>query len=310
MELRALEYFVAVADERHFTRAAARMHVSQSGLSASIKSLEAELRAPLFERTTRRVQLTDAGTALLPEARRALAAAKAGTAAVGAVQGLQRGTVSLGVMQQMGLVELPRILADYHRAHPGIDLRLRQAPVDDLHRLLVEGQLDLAITSPPEAKDERLVAVDLLRSPLVLACPAHDSLAGRKSVALRDLVGRNLIGFPHGWVMRALAEKLMRQSGVHLDFNLEVNDAATLLDLVEAGLGVAVIAEALTTGRRGLRTVRLSGSRSVWTISAVTIAPVPTNPAARELWHLVSRAVPAPDGPSRQLSPRRRTPTG
>src|SRR3954463_8760903 len=95
MELRALEYFVAVADESHFTRAAARMHVSQSGLSAAIKTLEAELHAPLFERTTRRVQLTAAGEALLPEARRTLAAARAGADAVDAVKGLQRGHVRL-----------------------------------------------------------------------------------------------------------------------------------------------------------------------------------------------------------------------
>src|SRR4051794_26799446 len=127
MELRALEYFVAVADERHFTRAAAGLHVSQSGLSAAIKTLETELHASLFERTTRRVQLTAAGAALLPEARRALAAAGAGAAAVDAVQGLQRGHASVEIMQQRGLVELPRLLARYHRRYPGIELRLRQA---------------------------------------------------------------------------------------------------------------------------------------------------------------------------------------
>src|SRR6266576_3025686 len=148
MELRALEYFVAVADERHFTRAAARMHVSQSGLSAAIKTLETELHATLFERTTRRVQLT----------------------AVDAVQGLQRGHVSLGVMQQMGLVDLPRILARYHRQHPSIELRLRQASADGLHQLLLDGDLDLAVASPPQPADDRLITVDLLHTPVVLAC--------------------------------------------------------------------------------------------------------------------------------------------
>jgi DNA-binding transcriptional LysR family regulator len=289
MELRALDYFVAVADERHFTRAAARLHVSQSGLSATIKSLEAELHASLFERTTRRVQLTEAGAALLPEARRALAAARAGADAVGAVQGLQHGTVSLGLMQQMGLVELPRILAGYHRRYPGIELRLRQAAAGVLHRLLVEGELHLAVTSPPEPKDDRLVAVDLLHTPLVLACPVGDPLAVRKTVAVRDLAGRNLIGFPHGWGIRALADRLIHESGVHLEVNLEVNDTATLLDLVEAGLGVALVAEALTTGRPRVHTARLSGPKTVWTISAVAVAPEPSNPAARELWRLITR---------------------
>jgi DNA-binding transcriptional LysR family regulator len=289
MELRALEYFVAVADERHFTRAAARMHVSQSGISATIKSLEAELHAPLFERTTRRVQLTAAGRALLPEARRALAAARAGAEAVNEVQGLQRGSVSVGVMQQMGLVELPRMLARFHHRHPGVELRLRQASAADLHRQLVDGELDLAVASLPEPRDERLVAVDLLQTPLVLVCRADDPFADRKTVGVGDLVGRNLIGFPPGWVIRSLADRLMHQSGTHLDVNLEVNDTATLLDLIEAGLGVAILAEGLTAQRRTLRAVRLRGPRVDWTISAVAVAPSPGNPAAAELWNLITR---------------------
>src|ERR1700741_4560857 len=122
MELRALEYFVAVAEERHFTRAAARVHVSQSGLSATVRSLESELHEPLFERTTRRVQLTSAGEALLPEARRALAAARSGVDAVRAVRGLQRGTIWLGVMQQMTVIDLPRTLARFSRRYPGVEL--------------------------------------------------------------------------------------------------------------------------------------------------------------------------------------------
>ncbi len=290
MELRALEYFVAVAEERHFTRAAQRMHVSQSGLSAAVKSLEAELHAALFERTTRRVRLTAAGDALLPDARRALAAARAGAEAVSAVQGLQRGTVSVGVMQQPGLVELPRLLVRYHRRYPDIRLRLRQAAASDLHRLLVDGELDLAVASPPEPADQRLVAVDLLRTPLVFACRADDPFAHRKSVALVDLVDRNLLGFPRGWGVRTLTDRVIDRSGVHLDIDLEINDTSTLLDLVEAGLGVALIAEGLAAPRRALRTVRLSGPTVDWTISAVAVAPGPTNPAARELWDLITRA--------------------
>ncbi|MDX6267004.1 MAG: hypothetical protein QOD70_1744 [Frankiales bacterium] len=292
MELRALEYFVAVADERHFTRAAARMHVSQSGISATIKSLEAELHAALFERTTRRVQLTAAGRALLPEARRTLAAARAGAEAVNAVQGLQRGTVSVGVMQQLGLVDLPHILVRFHDRHPGVELRLRQAAARDLHQQLVHGELDLAIASPPEPADERLVAIDLLQTPLVLACCTDDQYANRKTISPADLAGRSMIGFPPGWSLRTLAERRMQQSGVQLDVNLEVNDTSTLLDLVEAGLGVALIAEGLITKRRALRAVKLSGPTANWTISAVALAPGPTNPAAAELWQLITQLPP------------------
>src|SRR4051794_19371495 len=294
MELRALEYFVAVAEERHFTRAAARMHVSQSGLSAAIKTLETELHATLFERTTRRVQLTAAGTALLPEARRALAAARAGADAVDAVQGLRRGHVSVGTMQQMGLVELPRLLARYHRRYPGIELRLRQASADGLHQLLLDGDLDLAVASPPQPADDRLTAVDLLHTPVVLACRTDDPYATKRSVALRDLTDRNIIGFPRGWSLRNLTDRATTAAAVPLDVNLEVNDTATLLDLVEAGLGVTLIAEALARQRRSLRTVPLTGGPEIgWTVSALTLAPAPANPAALPLWRLLTRtAVP------------------
>src|SRR3954469_8669887 len=290
MEFRALEYFVAVADERHFTRAAARMHVSQSGLSAAIKTLEAELHAPLFERTTRRVQLTAAGEALLPEARRALAAARAGADAVDAVKGLQRGHVSVGVMQQMGLVDLPRILARYHRRYPGIELRLRQASADELHQLLIDGDLDVCVASPPEPADKRLATVDLLHTPLVLACRADDPYATRRTVTLRELAGRNIIGFPRGWSVRSLTDRAVDAAGASLDINLEVNDTATLLDLVEVGLGVTVIAEGLAQQRRSLRKVRLAGGKRIdWIVSAITLAPAPTNPAALALWQLLTR---------------------
>jgi DNA-binding transcriptional LysR family regulator len=305
MELRALEYFVAAADECHFTRAAARMHVSQSGLSAAIKSLETELHAALFERTTRRVQLTSAGAALLPEARRALAATRAGTEAVSAVRGLRHGTVFVGVMQEMFVVELPRILVNYHRRYPGIELRLRQAPLADLHRMLVEGRLDLAVASPPEPPDGRLVTVDLFRTPLVLVCLADDPYAKRKTIAAADVSERELIGFPSGWVVRTLTDRLAHQSGTHLDFNHEVNDTSTLLDLVEAGLGVALIPEALIARRPALRPVSLSGARIDWTISAVSLVPGPSNPAARELWKFITQ-----DQLAAPRKTTRRTPSG
>jgi DNA-binding transcriptional LysR family regulator len=116
------------AEERHFTRAARRLHIVQSGLSASIRALERELDAPLFVRSTRRVELTQAGRALLPEARRTLAAATAAGDAVAAVQGLLRGTLAVGTMQILPpAVELVAVLGRFHAEHPGVELRLRQA---------------------------------------------------------------------------------------------------------------------------------------------------------------------------------------
>jgi DNA-binding transcriptional LysR family regulator len=285
MELRQLECFVAVAEERNFTRAAARLYLAQSGLSATIKTLEAELHAPLFERTTRRVELTAAGDALLPEARRTLAAARAAAESVSAVQGLERGTVTVGIMQHSELVSLPATLARFHGRYPGVELHLRQAPAAELIRFVHDGIVDLAVTTPSERPDPGLVVVELFRSPLVLACRPDDPLANRAQVTPRALRSRNLVSFPTGWAVRALADRVLQEAAIATDRRLEVNDTATLLELVHAGLGVALVPAALAAEQPGLHTVALSARPADWVKSAVALAPAPTNPAALELWH-------------------------
>lgn len=148
MELRQLEYFVAVAEERHFTRAAQRMVVSQSGLSASVRALERELGAALFTRTTRSVELTGAGRALLAEATRTLAAARAAGDAVAAVQGLLRGSLSVGTEQCVN-VDVGALLARFRAEHGNVEIRLRQAGSAVMAQDVADGRLDLAFITLP-----------------------------------------------------------------------------------------------------------------------------------------------------------------
>src|SRR3954466_3144747 len=128
MELRHFEYFVAVAEERSFTKAAVRLHVVQSGVSAVIKSLERELGAPLLERTSKRVALTDAGEALLPRARAALDAAQAARDAVDEVRGGLRGTLRIGTRNGVAEIDVAALLGTFHRTHPGVALQLTVSP--------------------------------------------------------------------------------------------------------------------------------------------------------------------------------------
>src|SRR5690606_24467823 len=132
MELRQLEYFVAVAEERNFTRAAERVHVSQSGISAQIRQLERELGATLFDRSTRTVTLTPAGRAALDHARAARAAAAAVDQAVSDVTGLLRGRPTVGMVIGCTLTPLFDALAAFHRAHPGVELSLWEDNSDRL----------------------------------------------------------------------------------------------------------------------------------------------------------------------------------
>jgi DNA-binding transcriptional LysR family regulator len=170
VELRQLEYFVAVAEESHFTRAARRMHVAQSGLSASIRSLERELGASLFLRSTRQVQLTAAGQALLVEARRALTATNAGRDAVAAVQGLLRGSLAIGSLQCLHAVHLPAVLGGFLSEHSGLEIRLRHGGSAELIEQVRAGRLDLAFVSRPARCLDDVMIRPLASEPLVLAC--------------------------------------------------------------------------------------------------------------------------------------------
>src|SRR5580658_2407052 len=127
VELRHLEYFLAVADTGSFTQAAKTLHVVQSGVSATVKTLERELGSPLFDRSQPRVTLTAAGRALLPQARGTLDAARAARDAVYRVQGTLHGTVAVGTLIAINLIDLPGLLAALRARHPGITVRLRTA---------------------------------------------------------------------------------------------------------------------------------------------------------------------------------------
>jgi DNA-binding transcriptional LysR family regulator len=230
VELRQLEHFVAAAEERHFTRAARRLHIVQSGLSASIRSLERELGAPLFVRSTRRVELTQAGLALLPEARRTLAAAAAAGDAVAAVQGLLRGTLAVGTMQILPpAVDLVAVLGRFHAEHPGVELRLRQAGTGTLLEEVAAGALDLALVAPVGRPPTRLVVRRLASDPLLVACaPAHP-LASRGQLDLADLAGEPFVDFQPDWGLRMLVDQQLAAAGLDRHTALEVNDLPTLL---------------------------------------------------------------------------------
>ncbi|MGW2352527.1 LysR substrate-binding domain-containing protein [Actinacidiphila glaucinigra] len=200
MELRQLEYFVAVAEEANFTRAAARLHVVQSAVSSTIKNLERELRTPLLERTPKRVLLTDAGAALLPRAHAALDAAREGADAVGEVRSGVRGTLRLGAITTVGLIDLPVFLGEFHRRHPGVFLQTSAAPSGSqgLVEALLERRLDLAFVSGPGPHPTGITLTDLATSVLDLVVPADHPLAKRRTLSITELAGLDFVDFPAG----------------------------------------------------------------------------------------------------------------
>ncbi|MFF9687623.1 LysR family transcriptional regulator [Streptomyces sp. NPDC014623] len=296
MELRQLEHFVAVAEERHFTRAAERLAVSQSGLSASVRALEHELKTPLFSRTTRTVRLTEAGAALLVEAERTLAGARAARDAVDAVRGLLRGTLTLGVEQCVAGVSTARLLAAFHREHPHMEIRLRQEGTSSLLEGVAGGRLDLAFAatvSPPEWRGE---LVPLAREPMVLLCaPGHRLAQEDGRVAWGELRGESFIDFHPDWGPRRAADEAFAAAGARRTVALEVNDVHSLLELVHEGLGIAVVPHHFSRKPEacGLVAVELDGADRPGYESVVVLPPARAmSPGAKALMTLVRKTQP------------------
>ncbi|MGW1915217.1 LysR substrate-binding domain-containing protein [Streptomyces sp. NPDC002076] len=285
MELRHLQHFVAVAEDQHFTRAAERLMVSQSGLSASIRALERELRAPLFVRTTRRVTLTEAGRALLVEAERILAQVRAAHEAVAAVQGVLRGTLALGTEQCIAGVQVARLLAAFRGRHPDVEIRLRQAGSGALAEEVAAGRLDLAFAYRTQADSDQLRSVSLTSEPMTVLChPGHRLASAGAVLTPEDLTGEVFVDFHPDWGPRRTTDAAFAAAGVRRTVALEVNDVHSLLDLVDENLGIAVVPRHFRHKRPSLTALPLKGTGET---EYETVALLPpdraTSPAARAL---------------------------
>jgi DNA-binding transcriptional LysR family regulator len=283
MELRQLAYFAAVAEELHFTRAASRVHVVQSSLSASIGALERELGDTLFVRDNRRVALTPAGRALLPAARRALAAAEDGRAAVAGIRGQLHGRLLAGAIQVIGVIDLAAALARLHQAHPGVTVRLTHTSAPALARAVADAELDIAFLDGP-VDTARLTRIDLGHDDLVLAVPAADPLAGRAAIRLSDpgLRDREFVGYRADSALTAQIDAACGTAGLARRVSCEAQTIAYLTEFVRHGMGLAILPPAAVRDAPG-------------------ICAIPVTPRIRRDLAAVVAAHRAPTGPVRAL---------
>lgn len=278
MDLRQLEYFVAVAEERNFTRAAQRVHISQSGVSAQIRRLERELGAELFDRSARSAELTVAGEAALAHARNTLAAAASVGQAVGEITGLLRGNLSIGMVIGCTVTPLFDALAGFHRAHPGVKLSLREDNSDRLVDDVRSGTLDLALIGTGTEPDD-LESLTIISEPLVAAVPAGHELAG--PVTLHDLAAHPVVCMPPGTGLRAVFDRACAARGVEPVIALQASAAEAIADLALRGLGVAILSESMAAEHPGLTALPLTDATDP-ALLALAWRPG-TNAAAREL---------------------------
>ncbi|MFI9760325.1 LysR family transcriptional regulator [Streptomyces sp. NPDC051963] len=269
MDLRQMEVVVAVAEEGGFSAAARRLHVVQSAVSGTVRALERELGAALFHRTTHRVSLTPAGQAFLPAARAALRAAEEARAAVDLARGELRGEITIGVMQ--GLYGgLPGALADFHREHPNVVVRLRQAPAEDIPRALRDGTVDLAVAALDAPLPRGLATRLLSREEMVLVtAPETDLLPPEGPVSLAETARLPLVDFSPGWAVRQAVDRAFRAAALERNVTFEVNDLLAAGDLVRHGLGVCIMPPSLAARLPELPVRPFAARAPTWTLRVI-----------------------------------------
>ncbi|MCP9210277.1 LysR family transcriptional regulator [Streptomyces sp. NEAU-Y11] len=283
MELRQLAYFVAVAEERNFTRAAERLHVAQPGVSAQIRRLERELGEELLDRSGRSVRLTEAGTAALPYARAALAAVEGARLAVDELTGLLRGHVAVGTVTSHS-VDLPGLLAEFHDAHPAVEITLTEATSDELVEGLRTGRLDAAIASVGPTPPAGLEMEVLTDQPIVAAVSHDHELAVHPVISLDTLRGRALISLPRGTGLRTRLNEACAAAGFTPHIAFEASDPDVLAQLAARGLGAAILPRSFAEARADrLRTIVIDPPALRGRLVFAWRAGGPSGPAGRAL---------------------------
>jgi len=251
LELRQLRYFVTVAEELHFGRAALRLHMTQPPLSQTIQALEQLLGAPLFERNRRGVTLTPAGAALLPEARRLLAQAQELPQLVQRAAGGEVGRITLAFVSSADYSVLPPFLRAYRAAYPQVQITLQEATSDLQLDDLLHNRIDAGLLIPPlpdKARTE-LDYLPVLREPLVLALPAGlPALKKRGKLALATLPALPLIIFPRA-ISPALYDAILsvfRDAGITPAIGQQAIQMQTIVGLVSAGMGMALVPQSVS----------------------------------------------------------------
>jgi len=252
MQVHQLAYFVAVARERHFTRAAEETGVSQPNLSKQVRALENALGTQLFVRGRSGVELTSAGEALLPHAERILIEVETAQRSVHEVTSLRRGRVRLGATPAICEGLLPEALTAFRAIHPGIDLEVQEGGSGLLTRDLSEGRLDVALLIAPLRVDAPdLVTTPVLRERLVLASPRDTDMPDHLRIA--ELDGLPLVMFREGYDLREVTGRACRDAGFSPTVAIEGGEMGGVLRFVEAGLGHAVVPAMVLPSRPALQ---------------------------------------------------------
>ena len=274
MELRQLEYLIAVAEEANFTRAAERVRISQPGVSTQIRQLEHELGAQLIDRSGRRASLTAAGEAVLEHARAALAAAGAARQAADAVNGLLRGQLTVGMVTGCTVTPLFDALAGFHHAYGGVDITLTEGGSAELVAGVRAGRIDLALVGTAGEPPAGVGSFTVVSERLVAMVPPGHPLLDHGPVCLRDVTACPLICMPPGTGLRGVLDQACAAAGLRPVIAVQASAGEAIIQLAQRGLGIGILSESMTgTGRDRLTAMVIDDIR-IPAVLAVIWSPV------------------------------------
>jgi DNA-binding transcriptional LysR family regulator len=279
MELRQLEYFVAVAEEANFTRAAERVHISQSGVSAQIRQLERDLGAALIDRSGRVATLTAAGLAALDHARAVLASVEAVRDAVDEVTGLIRGGLAVGMVNGCTIPGLFDALASFHRTHPGVDITLIEDSSDPLDKQVRSGAVDVALIGTAGGPPAGVESFPISSERLVAAVPLDHPLTNRKRTTLSSISAYPVVCMPEGTAPRTMFDRTCAERNVQPDIVLQASAPDAVADLAVRGLGVAIVTESMAARHGRLKALAIDDIRTPAGLALIWTAP--QSPALR-----------------------------
>ncbi|MEE1744037.1 MULTISPECIES: LysR family transcriptional regulator [unclassified Streptomyces] len=304
MDIRQLRYFVTVAEEANFTRAAARLHLAQPGVSAQVRQLEKELGHQLLDRSGRSVTLTEVGEAVLPYARAAISAVEAVRQTADEFAGLLRGQVTLGLVAGAAAAahefDLAAVLARFHVDHPRVEIALTEKTSEWMLTALRQGELDMAMIGLADAEPPPGVSLQVLVDEPLVAAVAPDDPAltspDRTSIPLAELRDRPLISLPRGTGIRGVLDRACAQAGFQPRIAFQAAAPLFLAQLAARGLGVAVVPAlpADTVSAFGLRMLEITEPRLRGRVALAWRTDGPTSPAATVVLELLRTTLTVP----------------
>ena len=304
INFKLLGTFLSVAENASFSKAAEQNFLSLPAVSMQIKQLEEQLGVSLFQRTTRRTELTAEGEQLMISARKAMAEIDSGLARIQQAADVQQGRLSFACVPTVSASRLPLILTTFAKKYPGITVHVRELANKDLLEAVRRREVDFGIGPMPEKKGE-LEFKPIFVDEYCALLPRGYSDGGRNVISLRELSKMPLLKLSSSTAFREHVDEALRDNGLPSETNYEFMHVNTLIAMAEAGLGVALLPRISIPAKTALKVVRVSSPVLSRTISVITIRGHSLSPAAARLVELCDQLIP-PDAVAGGATPRRR----